>query len=401
MNEMIDLTSIYMTNVLGGLLMVSLLVCGGWYIHTRKLTSIILLVLMLATLVGCIVDPLVFKADGQFGLNNYFIVYVGNTLLYLLNIIIGPSFITIIYKYINEKISKIHVNIIYVLCAIETILLLINVFVPIVFYVDDNNVYCRRMFFWVYTVAEVILLFDGIVIYLHARFKGRIRHYFPVWFFIVPIGVGTIIQGMSYGVSMIWPCVSISVAFMVVCLKNEGIYIDKLTGVYNRNYLDSVKSSLRKNHDGNFVALFVDIVGINSINNEYGRNEGDEAISDLAEILSDVVASNGAVIRLGADKFFILLDTTSREELDNCRYGIMNEVETYNFEAGKDYKIELYMGSNEFNLRDCSLHEIFGSFDKVMAAVKYGYKSPVEAANTTEAAQTSDAVMTAKAGTDK
>ncbi len=377
MSSTIDLTSIYTTNLLGCLMMLVLLICKGWKIHSRKLTSTILLIMILSALTGCILDPIVFYADGKPGEFNYFIVYAGNFILYLLNIIVGPSFVTIVYNYINERISKLHINIIYILCTFETLLLFINLIVPIVFSVDDNNVYCRHAFYWVYAFAEVLLICDGLVIYFNAVRKGRARQYYPMWVFIVPLAVGSLIQSFSYGVSLLWPCVGISVCSIVVSLKNEGIITDNLTGVFNRAYLDSVKATLRKSHSGNFSALMLDIDGFKQINEKYGHSEGDEVLIEFADILTDTVRSSAAVIRIVGDRFFILLDSFSDDVLSDCRLAVMNAIEEYNRTSDKPYSISVSIGSNNFNLKECDINELLDSFDKIMTAVKYGYESPV------------------------
>lgn len=374
---MIDLTSIYTTNLLGCLMMLVLLICKGWQIHSHKLTSTILFIMILAVLTGCILDPIVFHADGKPGELNYFIVYTGNFVLYLLNIIVGPSFVAIVYKYINERISKLHINLIYTLCTIETLLLFINLITPIVFSVDDNNVYGRHLFYWVYAFAEVLLICDGIVIYLNAVHKGRARQYYPMWVFIVPLAVGSIIQSFFYGVSLLWPCVGISVCSIVVSLKNEGIVTDSLTGVFNRAYLDSVKATLRKSHSGNFSALMLDIDGFRQINEKYGHSEGDTALIEFAGILTDTVRSSAAVIRIAGDRFFILLDSFSDDVLSDCRLAVMNSIEEYNRTSDKPYSLSVSIGSNNFNLKECNINELLDSFDKIMTAVKYGYESPV------------------------
>ena len=378
MNESINLTSIYMTNLIGILMMIMLLFYRGWKIHTRRLTSIILQVMIISVLLGCILDPLVFWADGRPGWGNFFLVYAGNSLLYLLNIIIGPCFVAIVYKYINERISTIHINLIYILCAFEALLLLVNLFVPIVFDVSDDNVYSRRFFFWVYLTMEVVLLFDGIIIFLKAKHHGRARKYIPLWFFIVPIGIGSLVQGLSYGVSLIWPCVGISVGGLVIGLKNECIVTDRLTGVYNRYYFDNVKESLRKDHSGDFSGMMLDIDGFRQINDEYGHSEGDKLLITFAGFLADIVRSSGAVMRITADRFFILMDSFSEETLSNCRFAVLNAIEAYNRTSGKPYKLSVSIGTNNFNLKEFEVNELLDSFDKVMTAVKYGYESPVE-----------------------
>ncbi|MBR6403375.1 MAG: GGDEF domain-containing protein [Eubacterium sp.] len=361
------------TNILGFMLMITLLLSRGWRIQTKNSESKILLVMIFAIIVGCIVDPIAFLWDGKPGTFNRFIVYITNTILFTLNVVVGPGYIFLIGNHINEKFSNIKKSVIFTLCATELLLLVINFFIPLVFTVDETNTYHRSSLYFIYMVIEIGLLLYGLVIYLIARFKGRLLPFFPAWQFFIPIAVGMIMQGFFYGVSLIWPSVGIAICGMAISLQNESIFLDKLTGVYNRFYLDEVRKMLTNRKGGVIAALMMDMNGFKEINDLYSHSEGDLALIDMARILTKVVQNKGVVVRFAGDEFILLLDTSRKEAIEDYRKKIHATIDEYNNSSGKPYKLAVAVGGDIFDLQKESLSDIMNSIDQLMYEDKKVY----------------------------
>ncbi|MBR4832201.1 MAG: hypothetical protein IKZ97_06210, partial [Butyrivibrio sp.] len=103
---MIDITSVFASNIVGLMLMAVWLLSKGWRIQTKNSESGILLIMIFAVMAGCILEPIASVLDGQSGITNRLGVYTSNTLLFFLNTIIGPGYITLIVRHINEYQSK-------------------------------------------------------------------------------------------------------------------------------------------------------------------------------------------------------------------------------------------------------------------------------------------------------
>ena len=197
----INLTAAVVADFAGALLLVLILLAKGWQLPGRRSESRILLILILASLVDNVIDPFIFMADGKPGTLNYVIVAFGNSFLFLYNLVVGAGVLALIVRHIRQKVSKFTIVASWILAGIETVLLVINFFTPIVFSVDENNVYKRGPLYCVYIIAAAILLTYGLIVYLKARRKVGALRYFPVWEFILPIIFGVTLQTVFYGIS--------------------------------------------------------------------------------------------------------------------------------------------------------------------------------------------------------
>ena len=368
---MIDITSVFASNIVGFLLMASLLLSRGWRIQTKNSESGILLVMIFAVMVGCVFDPIASFLDGQPGNVSRIGVYVSNTLLFFLNIVIGPGYITLIERHINERQGIKQKFFIYSVCAVELLVLIINIFYPVVFYVNENNSYCRMSFYWLYIGAELFFLGYGLYVYIVAKKRGRFLKYFPAWQFLVPIIVGMIVQSCVYGISLIWPCVGVAFCEIAISLQNESIYLDKLTGAYNRFYLDEFMNMARR-RGGEYAALMLDMNGFKKINDNFSHAEGDNALIAIADILSNVVRSKGVVIRFAGDEFIIVLDSVTEEAVTDCKKKIAESIDEYNETSGKPYKLSAAVGGSVYDFDDPSA-DFISNIDKLMYADKAEY----------------------------
>ena len=368
---MIDITSVFASNIVGFLLMASLLLSRGWRIQTKNSESGILLVMIFAVMVGCVFDPIASFLDGQPGNVSRIGVYVSNTLLFFLNIVIGPGYITLIERHINERQGIKQKFFIYSVCAVELLVLIINIFYPVVFYVNENNSYCRLSFYWLYIGAELFFLGYGLYVYIVAKKRGRFLKYFPAWQFLVPIIVGMIVQSCVYGISLIWPCVGVAFCEIAISLQNESIYLDKLTGAYNRFYLDEFMNMARR-RGGEYAALMLDMNGFKKINDNFSHAEGDNALIAIADILSNVVRSKGVVIRFAGEEFIIVLDSVTEEAVTDCKKKIAESIDEYNETSGKPYKLSAAVGGSVYDFDDPSA-DFISNIDKLMYADKAEY----------------------------
>ena len=67
--------------------------------------------------------------------------------------------------------------------------------------------------------------------------------------------------------------------------------------------------------------LFVDIDGLKMINDTFGHRAGDEALIQVAELLSAGVRHSDVVARIGGDEFGILLETRTSNARTRPRPG--------------------------------------------------------------------------------
>ena len=101
-------------------------------------------------------------------------------------------------------------------------------------------------------------------------------------------------------------------------LRNSSLK-DDLTGLFNRRgllkqaapYFDFARRQREK-----LLLLFIDLDGMKRINDEFGHNEGDNALISTATILNRSFRSSDVIARLGGDEFTVLVTdlTVSQDE---------------------------------------------------------------------------------------
>ena len=99
---------------------------------------------------------------------------------------------------------------------------------------------------------------------------------------------------------------------------NERVVKDKLTGIYNRCYVDErlpadiVKSLLEKHP---LSIIFLDIDNLKEINDTYGHSYGDRTIQDVANVLfQHIRTEDDWVARYGGDEFVVCLNHTQEKD---------------------------------------------------------------------------------------
>lgn len=89
---------------------------------------------------------------------------------------------------------------------------------------------------------------------------------------------------------------------------------DSLTGLFNRKKLDDILAeqlARYKRHHHRFAVLMLDIDHFKDLNDAYGHLAGDEALKNVAKILSRSVRNVDYVARYGGEEFVIVLPVTT------------------------------------------------------------------------------------------
>ena len=373
METAINLQAVYVTDLVGIAILVVILISRGWVLPARKDESHILFAMLAVSLFNCVADIYVFACDGLAGPLYHVILMVGNTYLYLYNVIIGVGIIYLIVKHIDRKTTGLHMVFFWLLCIIEVSLLVINFFVPVVFRIDANNIYERGDYYILFVIFGFVLVIYGYSYYIINKLRNPSLRYFPVIEFLTPILLGNIVQMKIYGISLLPISFVVAFASIVISLQNECIYIDKLTGVYNRYELDKITKRRHFRRNIKLIALMLDLNDFKSINDNYSHQEGDNALVAFAGILAKVIGSEGIVIRFAGDEFIIIIPKFRDADPGIYKDRIHTAVDEYNAKSGKPYKLSTAIGGRVFDPNSEDIAGLVNNIDALMYEDKHAY----------------------------
>lgn len=241
----------------------------------------------------------------------------------------------------------------------------------IIFSITEQNVYQRGRLF---ALPNLVLLYDyGSSLIQALLAVGRNHHarFFPVHYFVIPCLVGTLVQGLFYGVAAGLFCVSLALLFIQLQLSNENAFVDELSGLYNRKYYNRVVQKLEKSRKNRRVAgIMMDIDRFKAINDALGHSVGDDAIRSLGKILSGAATENTMAFRLAGDEFALLDVDGTEQEIKRQMEMIEQSVEAFNDSAGKPYRLTLAMGFALCDTADFDSNAFLHEMDQNMYAQK-------------------------------
>lgn len=361
--EKIYLVEIYIVDLLSIMLVIGVFIGGALSFRKNK-EDTYLLWLVITITVSCIMDVVVSIVTGNSNWWARYIVKIGFSWLFYSMFLVGPLWVLFIERHINISNSKLLQNLINYISLIGLAGLVINFFYPIIFYIDDNAFYHRGQFCWLYFSFAIFFFLAGLYAYLQGRKKMGLVELFPVTQFFLPIIVGIILEILFNQISIIWACCAVSMTLMVVALQNENICIDKLTGLFNRYYLDKFDHMVNK--EGTLCFMMIDLNGFKQINDTYGHSEGDKALIAITGCLKNAVASNGYIVRYAGDEFVILLNTKDKVIAEECVNNIKELVQELNMKKNIGYELSLSIGYEIIDMKNNKMDEIMEIIDKKM-----------------------------------
>lgn len=105
--------------------------------------------------------------------------------------------------------------------------------------------------------------------------------------------------------------------------------MDRLTGVANRAAMISLLDHLTRDRHGRpFAILFIDLNDFKPLNDQYGHDNGDKALVEIAQRLKAALRADDLLARLGGDEFVIIakgIDTP--QALDTLKNHLLSVIE--------------------------------------------------------------------------
>lgn len=356
---------------------ISILLIGTLYLANRQKAEydrdMRLLQQMMVTIgIANISDCCVYYLAGSSNIVIKVLVFLSGSGLFLGNVMIGYLWAKFIMVHMNIPFSDIRRNIYRTIGLISIVLLVINIFCPLVFSVSDGR-YQRGFAYIIFLLFAAFYILDSLYLYVKRVKKNGSLKLFPVHIFLIPVILGVVIQAFFVEIAITWTSIAISVAGIMTALKNEIIFTDCLTGLYNREYLEFLHKRACNKKDCWVSGIMIDLNGFKQINDNYGHAEGDLALCIVADLLRKSFSEYGVVIRYAGDEFVIMLNTTDDQLIRKIIKSAKKNFVTENEKNDKPYQLSASMGYAITNLSNETIDDFMNRIDEQMYQDKMKY----------------------------
>lgn len=356
---------------------ISILLIGTLYLANRQKAEydrdMRLLQQMMVTIgIANISDSCVYYLVGSSNIVIKVLVFLSGSGLFLGNVMIGYLWAKFIMVHMNIPFSDIRRNIYRTIGLISIVLLVINIFYPLVFSVSDGR-YQRGFAYIIFLLFAAFYILDSLYLYVKRVKKNGSLKLFPVHIFLIPVILGVVIQAFFVEIAITWTSIAISVAGIMTALKNEIIFTDCLTGLYNRMYLEFIHKRACNKKDCWVSGIMIDLNGFKQINDNYGHAEGDLALCIVADLLRKSFSEYGVVTRYAGDEFVIMLNTTDDQLIQKIIKSAKKNFVTENEKSDKPYQLSASMGYAITNLSNETIDDFMNRIDEQMYQDKMKY----------------------------
>lgn len=356
---------------------ISILLIGTLYLANRQKAEydrdMRLLQQMMVTIgIANISDCCVYYLAGSSNIVIKVLVFLSGSGLFLGNVMIGYLWAKFIMVHMNIPFSDIRRNIYRTIGLISIVLLVINIFYPLVFSVSDGR-YQRGFAYIIFLLFAAFYILDSLYLYVKRVKKNGSLKLFPVHIFLIPVILGVVIQTFFVEIAITWTSIAISVAGIMTALKNEIIFTDCLTGLYNREYLEFLHKRACNKKDCWVSGIMIDLNGFKQINDNYGHAEGDLALCIVADLLLKSFSEYGVVTRYAGDEFVIMLNTTDDQLIQKIIKSAKKNFVTENEKNDKPYQLSASMGYAITNLSNETIDDFMNRIDEQMYQDKMKY----------------------------
>lgn len=190
---------------------------------------------------------------------------------------------------------------------------LISIFIPFVFFIDENNVYKHGTYYLIYMISY----FTGIIIFIIALLKYtkkyQSRNIGTLVSMISFLLMGFAIRLVDSHIYRDWLIVAITYLLFIIYYSDVSLKVDALTHLFNRK---SYEYRLKKLDYATAIILF-DVNEFKQVNDKYGHQCGDNVLRIIAKTILKTYRKYGYCFRIGGDEFCVILKPRIIEELAN------------------------------------------------------------------------------------
>lgn len=308
--------------------------------------------MLIVAFIATINETLSFIIDARPGFIFHILQYISNTISSASSGIIGYCWCLFVEYHIHRNFKRIKKKsrILAVPLIIATILIIINLLgTDIIFDISKENVYTRGPMNFILYIFVFVYYIESIYTVQKAKSDSILVEFFPIYFFIIPCMIGTMIQGFFFGISTVWLCVAIAFIIVYIEIQISISFIDDLSGLYNRKYMNHYLDKLQNDKPKHVYGFLMDINDFKTINDIYGHLKGDQAIIQFGKILQHSIDKDSVAIRMGGDEFVIFAILKSNEEALALKKRIEQNVRQFNTNSTEPFHLSFSIGMAKYS----------------------------------------------------
>jgi len=361
--------SVYINTTLCSLLILSVLYIS----YTRKFTTDsfqrrLVLVVMAFTTASVICDFIGRILSGIPGTWVTVTMLIANT-LYIFNQNCTYYLTAALLDYVanrNRERLKKFVLISGIILAVYTVSVLFNLQHGFYFsinaenYFEPGKLYLLRL---AISYAVIIVIILNIVSAIN-QFRS-IQVSITVLFLLINIiGAGMdIIQKDS---SLKWPCFVASLIYLYFFIIQFDYKLDALTGLNNRySFYEFLNGMARHQAKNDYTIVVIEMDLFKEIKNTLGHTDSDNALKDLATIISGSIRHSDFAARYRSDKFVLAI--TAESDVQQIMDRIVSTIDFHNNKNLKAYKLHINYGYDIFEVNSSqSIRKLIHRIDKMI-----------------------------------
>ena len=309
----------------------------------------------IVNLLGALSETIAFLVDGKQFIGSRQINYISNSICFIGTVSIGLLWCLYVELYIYRNYKRIFkkARLVMLPWAVEVIMVLCNLpGTGIMFKISEENIYQRATGALVGYISLIVYFAYSIHLVHQSRKQGINLNFFPVIYFIGPCFAGVLIQFLFYGITSSWVLVAVALLFVQMQSYAESLYMDELSGLYNRRYLNEILTEKKITSGKSLYGIMMDVNGFKYINDNFGHSMGDKAICTLGNILSRSIPDGGMAIRYAGDEFIVLLSGVDTESVLATMDEINHNLSQFNESRTEPFNLSVSMGYAEFGAGD-------------------------------------------------
>ena len=309
----------------------------------------------IVNLLGALSETIAFLVDGKQFIGSRQINYVSNSICFIGTVSIGLLWCLYVELRIYRNYKRIFKKARFVMFpwVVEVIMVLCNLLgTGIMFKISEGNIYQRAAGAIVGYISLIIYFAYSIYLVHQSKKQGINLNFFPVIYFVGPCFAGVLIQFLFYGITSSWVLVAVALIFVQMQSYAENLYMDELSGLYNRRYLNAILAERKITSRKSLHGIMMDVNDFKYINDNFGHSMGDKAICTLGNILLRSIPDGGMAIRYAGDEFIVLLSGGDTGSVLVTMDEINHNLSQFNESKIEPFTLSVSMGYAEFGAGD-------------------------------------------------